>query len=163
MPGIPYIGVSLSDLTFIDEGGSDFVEGNLINFSKWKLVYFILFCFVLFFYFYLFFCFSPNFLFQRWRGFWKSLNIFKRSITHLCQLTPNKPWFIFSQNSDFVFFIFVIIFIIFIILILLILILLIFILLFILLLMTNPSRIVQLPYINMKISAKSNATFIQKW
>ena len=37
-PAIPYMGVTLSDLTFLDEGNSDMTDG-LINFSKRMLNY----------------------------------------------------------------------------------------------------------------------------
>jgi len=38
LPAIPYVGVCLTDLTFIEEGNRDTI-GNLINFSKHRLVY----------------------------------------------------------------------------------------------------------------------------
>jgi len=43
-PLIPYIGVYLSDLTFIEDGNPDFFEApeHLVNFSKCQMVYSIL-------------------------------------------------------------------------------------------------------------------------
>eukprot|EP01102_Stenamoeba_stenopodia_P015686 TRINITY_DN5370_c0_g3_i2.p1 TRINITY_DN5370_c0_g3~~TRINITY_DN5370_c0_g3_i2.p1 ORF type:complete len:662 (-),score=102.47 TRINITY_DN5370_c0_g3_i2:1464-3314(-) len=38
-PCIPYLGVCLMDLTFIEDGNPDFVESNHINFAKRRLVY----------------------------------------------------------------------------------------------------------------------------
>eukprot|EP01106_Pelomyxa_sp_JSP_P008453 TRINITY_DN2377_c0_g2_i5.p1 TRINITY_DN2377_c0_g2~~TRINITY_DN2377_c0_g2_i5.p1 ORF type:complete len:116 (-),score=20.75 TRINITY_DN2377_c0_g2_i5:138-485(-) len=37
-PSIPYIGVNLGDLTFIEEGNPDTIEGGLVNFAKFKMV-----------------------------------------------------------------------------------------------------------------------------
>ena len=36
MPCLPYIGVYLTDLTFIEDGNPDLVAGNLINFQVRK-------------------------------------------------------------------------------------------------------------------------------
>src|SRR4051812_28843670 len=41
-PCIPYLGTTLMDLTFIEEGNPDRLKNNLINFEKRKLVYTIL-------------------------------------------------------------------------------------------------------------------------
>lgn len=41
-PSIPYIGITLMDLTFIEEGNPDRLADNLINFEKRKLWYNIL-------------------------------------------------------------------------------------------------------------------------
>ncbi|KAJ6248620.1 ras guanine nucleotide exchange factor i-related [Anaeramoeba flamelloides] len=41
-PCIPYLGVYLTDLTFIEEGNPDFIDG-LINFSKRRLIYDVIF------------------------------------------------------------------------------------------------------------------------
>jgi len=38
-PAIPYIGVFLQDLTFIEDGNPDIIRDNLINFSKRRLLY----------------------------------------------------------------------------------------------------------------------------
>jgi len=38
-PAIPYIGVCLQDLTFIEDGNPSHMHGNLINFSKHQMVY----------------------------------------------------------------------------------------------------------------------------
>jgi len=38
-PAIPYIGVFLQDLTFIEDGNPDRIRDNLINFSKRRLLY----------------------------------------------------------------------------------------------------------------------------
>ncbi|KAN0023643.1 hypothetical protein ACTFIV_008030 [Dictyostelium citrinum] len=38
-PVVPYIGVYLTDLTFIEEGNPNIIRGNLINFAKYYLIY----------------------------------------------------------------------------------------------------------------------------
>ncbi|EFA80500.1 Ras guanine nucleotide exchange factor [Heterostelium album PN500] len=38
-PCVPYIGVYLTDLTFIEEGNPNIIGNNLINFSKYTLLY----------------------------------------------------------------------------------------------------------------------------
>ena len=37
-PSVPYLGIYLSDLTFIDEGTPNRTEKNLINFAKMRMV-----------------------------------------------------------------------------------------------------------------------------
>ena len=37
-PSIPYLGIYLSDLTFIDEGTPNFTEKGLLNFAKMRMV-----------------------------------------------------------------------------------------------------------------------------
>ena len=36
-PGVPHLGLYLSDLVMLDEGNPDFVKGNLINWAKRSL------------------------------------------------------------------------------------------------------------------------------
>lgn len=36
--GIPYVGLYLSDLTFIEEGNPDYLENGYVNFSKCRMV-----------------------------------------------------------------------------------------------------------------------------
>ena len=38
-PSIPYLGIYLSDLTFIDEGTPNFTEKGLLNFAKMRMVF----------------------------------------------------------------------------------------------------------------------------
>ena len=38
-PSIPYLGVYLTDLTFIEDGNQNFVNGGLINFKKRQMIY----------------------------------------------------------------------------------------------------------------------------
>ena len=37
-PSIPYLGIYLSDLTFIEEGTPNFTEKGLLNFAKMRMV-----------------------------------------------------------------------------------------------------------------------------
>jgi hypothetical protein len=37
-PCIPYLGIYLSDLTFIEEGTPNFTENGLLNFAKMRMV-----------------------------------------------------------------------------------------------------------------------------
>ena len=37
-PSVPYLGIYLSDLTFIDEGTPNRTEKNLINFAKMRMI-----------------------------------------------------------------------------------------------------------------------------
>ena len=37
-PTVPYIGMFLTDLTFVEEGNPSSLKDGLINFSKWRLV-----------------------------------------------------------------------------------------------------------------------------
>jgi len=41
-PCVPYIGTYLGDLTFIEDGNPDWINGNMINWEKRKLQYTIL-------------------------------------------------------------------------------------------------------------------------
>ncbi|KAJ3446948.1 guanine nucleotide exchange factor [Anaeramoeba flamelloides] len=41
-PCVPFIGVFQTDLVFIEDGNPDYINGNLINFSKRKLVYHVI-------------------------------------------------------------------------------------------------------------------------
>ena len=44
LPCIPYIGMYLSDLSFIEEGTRTMTEDGLLNFSKMRMVNNLLFC-----------------------------------------------------------------------------------------------------------------------
>ena len=37
-PGVPYLGMYLADLSFIDEGTPNITEDDLLNFSKMRMV-----------------------------------------------------------------------------------------------------------------------------
>ena len=38
LPCVPYIGIYLSDLTFIEDGNPEFLDENLINFQKQEVI-----------------------------------------------------------------------------------------------------------------------------
>lgn len=40
-PAVPYLGMYLTDLAFIEEGTPNFTEEGLVNFSKMRMVIFI--------------------------------------------------------------------------------------------------------------------------